>query len=124
MPAHHRLTRRLSRRGGDRGGVTVEAAISMAGFAVVLAFMLGGTAAAADQVRCVDAAREAARLTARGELDEARTAAKQIAPKNAEVTITMTGEYIEVQVSATPLGGLLPGLHLQAEAFAVREPDG
>jgi hypothetical protein len=36
----------------------------------------------------------------------------------------MTGEHIEVQVSATPAGGLLPGLHLQAEAFAVREPDG
>jgi hypothetical protein len=124
MPAHHRLTRKLSRRGGDRGGVTVEAAISIAGFAVFLALTLGGAAAAADHVRCVDAAREAARLTARGEQDKARTAAKRIAPKNAEVTITMTGEHIQVQVSATPLGGLLPGLHLQAEAFAVREPGG
>ncbi|MBB4907180.1 TadE family type IV pilus minor pilin [Actinophytocola algeriensis] len=102
----------------------MEAAIGLAAFAVFLTFALGGAAAAVDHVRCVDAAREAARLTARGEQDQARTAAKRIAPENAEVTITMTGEHIEVQVSATPASGLLPGLHLQAEAFAVREPDG
>ena len=119
MPAHRHLGRRL----GDRGGVTVEAAIGMAVFAMFLAVVLSGVSAMADQVRCVDAAREAARLAARGEQDEARTAVERIAPENAEVTITMTGEHIEVQVSSTP-GGLLPGLRLQAEAFAVREPDG
>jgi len=117
----HRLTRR---RRHDRGGVTVEAAIAMAAFVLLLAMALGGTAAMADQVRCVDAAREAARLTARGEQEAAHAAAKRIAPKNAEVTITMNGEHIEVQVEATPAGGLLPGVHLHAEAFAVREPDG
>ncbi|MFC4854459.1 TadE family type IV pilus minor pilin [Actinophytocola glycyrrhizae] len=120
MPAH-RLARRRHR---DRGGVTVEAAIAMSAFALVLAMTLGGAMAVADQVRCLDAAREAARLTARGEQDRALAAAKRIAPQNAEVTITMNGEHIEVHVSAAPAGGLLPGVHLHAEAFAVREPGG
>jgi Flp pilus assembly protein TadG len=120
MPAHRPPRRRL----GDRGGVTVEAAISIATFAVLLTLALCGASAAADKVRCVDAAREAARLAARGEQDKAHVAAERIAPKNAEVTITMTGEHIEVRVTASPVGGLLPGIHLQAEAFAVREPDG
>lgn len=120
MSAH----RRSGRRPRDRGGVTVEAAIAIAAFVLVLGMALGGTSAVADQVRCVDAAREAARLTARGEQDEAQAAAKRIAPPNAEVTIKMTGEHIEVHVNATPVGGLLPGVHLHAEAFAVREPGG
>ncbi|MFI7675131.1 TadE family type IV pilus minor pilin [Actinophytocola sp. NPDC049390] len=120
MPAHRRTRRRL----GDRGGVTVETAIAISAFVLVLGMALGGTSAMADQVRCVDAAREAARLTARGEQDQARAAAERIAPQNAEVTITMTGEHIEVHVNATPVGGLLPGLRLHASAFAVREPDG
>ncbi len=120
MPAHR--TTRL--RQGDRGGVTVEAAIAMAAFVLILGMALGGTSAMADQVRCVDAAREAARLTARGQQDEAEVAAKRIAPQNAEVTITMNGEQIEVHVNATPVGGLLPGIRLHASAFAVREPGG
>lgn len=119
MPAHrgHRTPR-------DRGGVTVEAAIAIAAFVLVLGMALSGLSAVADQVRCVDAAREAARLTARGDEEAAKDAARRIAPTNAKVTITMTGEHIEVRVTATPMGGLLPGIHLQAAAFAVREPDG
>jgi Flp pilus assembly protein TadG len=115
---------RRTREHRDRGGVTVEAAIAIAAFVLVLGMTLGSIAAMVDQVRCVDAAREAARLTARGDQDAAEAAAKRIAPQNAEVTITMTGEHIEVRVSATPVGGLLPGIHLQAAAFAVREPSG
>lgn len=118
------MRHRRRRRHRDRGGVTVEAAIALAAFVLVLAMTLGGVSAMADQVRCVDAAREAARLAARGEQDEAHSAAKRIAPRDAEVTITMNGEHIEVHVNATPAAGLLPGIHLHAEAFAVREPDG
>lgn len=117
-------TRRARRRQNDRGAVTVETAIALASFVIVLALALYGLAAVADQVRCVDAAREAARLAARGEPDQARTAAERIAPPDADVTIAVTGEHIEVKVQAPPAGGLLPGLQLHAEAFAVREPDG
>lgn len=120
MSTHRRRRRQL----GDRGGVTVETALALPAFLLVLLAGLGAVTAAAEKIRCVDAAREAARLTARGQQDEGHAAAKRIAPENAEVTITMTGEHIEVQVKATAVGGLLPGLELEAEAFAVREPDG
>ena len=120
MPAHRRPRRQL----GDRASVTVEAALALTVFLVVLAIALGVTTAAAEKISCVDAAREVARLTARGDHDEAKAAGERIAPTNAEVTITMTGDHIEVQVRAAPLGGLLPGPRLEAKAFAVREPDG
>jgi Flp pilus assembly protein TadG len=116
MPGHRH------RRHADRGAVTVETAIALASFVLLLAMALSALGAAADQVRCVDAAREAARLTARGEPERARTAAEHIAPRGAEVTITVKDEHIEVEVRAAPLGGLLPGIHLRAEAFATREP--
>lgn len=51
--------RRLS---GDRGAVTVEAAIALFALVTVLALSFAGIAAVADQLRCTDAAREAARL--------------------------------------------------------------
>lgn len=114
MPRHTRPT--------DRGAVTVETAVALASFVLLLALALGALAAAADQIRCVDAAREAARLTARGEAEQARVAAERIAPRGAEVTITVQNEHIEVDVRASPAGGLLPGIHLHARAFAVREP--
>lgn len=110
------------RKPNDRGAVTVEAATAMATFAVVLSLSICGLMAAADQVRCVDAAREAARLTARGEPEEAQQAAARIAPANAQITITTKGEHIEVDIHATPAKGLLPGLELHETAFAVREP--
>jgi Flp pilus assembly protein TadG len=119
----HRHSHRR-RKPNDRGSVTVEAAIGMAAFLLVLALALSGVAAAVDQIRVVDAAREAARLAARGEPDEGRAAAERIAPPDAEVAIDVNGEHIQVDVSATPMGGLLPGVRLHAQAFAVREPGG
>jgi hypothetical protein len=115
-------TSRTRRNPNDRGGVTVEAAVALASFLIVLSLSIGGLLAAADQVRCVDAAREAARLTARGDPEQAKSAAARIAPPNAKITIRTEGEHIEVDIHATPANDLLPGLALHAEAFAVREP--
>lgn len=106
----------------DRGMVTVETAIALFAFMTVLALCLGTVSAAIDQLRCTDAAREAARLTARGDHPGAETAARHIAPHGATIHITTTGEEIHVSVRATPLSGLLPGLHLQADAYALTEP--
>lgn len=117
-------TGQVRRRPDDRGVATVEAAIVLAALVMLLGLALSGLAATADQVRCVDAAREAARLVARGEPEQAKVAAARIAPDGAEITINTEGEHIEVDIHAVPAGGLLPGLHLHAEAFAVREPDG
>jgi hypothetical protein len=108
----------------DRGAVTVEAAIGLMALVMVLSLLLYGLTAAADQVRCVDAAREAARLTARGDVDLAEEAAARVAPVGAEIDVDIDGERIHVNVDASPLGDLLPGVHLHAEAFAVREPGG
>jgi Flp pilus assembly protein TadG len=115
---------RHRREPDDRGAVTVEAAIGLASFVLVLGLVVSGMTAVIDQIRCVDAAREAARLVARGEPEEARTAAGRIAPADAAVAIDVSGEHIRVAVSSAPFGGLLLGLRVHAQAFAVREPDG
>lgn len=109
-------------RDGDSGMVTVETAIALTAFLTVLALALGTISAAIDQLRCTDAAREAARLTARGDHAEARSAARHIAPDGAAVNIRTAGEEIHVSVTATPVAGLIPGLHLKADAYAISEP--
>lgn len=106
----------------DAGAVTVEAAIALGAFITVLALVLGAISAAIDQLRCIDAAREAARLVARGEPDRARVAAAEIAPNSANVTITVHGDAIQVDVRAEPVNGLLPGLQLRGAAYAIAEP--
>src|SRR6476661_3372193 len=58
----------------DAGGVTVEAAVALAVLAVVLVACLAGVACVIAQVRCADAAREAARLAGRGDAGGASAA--------------------------------------------------
>ncbi len=101
--------------------VTVEAAIALCAFVVVLGLALAAIVAVTDQLRCTDAAREAARLAARGEPDRARTAAERIAPRGARVAIETDGDAITVEIHAEPAGGLLPGIHLTGQAYAVKE---
>lgn len=113
---------RTRRAGGDRGAVTVEAAIALFALVAVLALMFAGITAVADQLRCTDAAREAARLAARGEHGLAREAVARIAPSGATVRLNARPDGIEVTVLADPVGGLLPGVRLRGEAFAVPEP--
>ena len=102
--------------------VTVEAAVGLCAFAIVLALGLAGIASVTDQLRCTDAAREAARLAARGEPDEARAAAERIAPRGARITVRSDGDTVMVAVDVAGAGGLLPGMRLTGEAFAVAEP--
>ena len=104
---------------GDRGAVTVEAAIALAALVATVLLCIGGLLAAPIQIRCVDAAREAARLHARGAEEEALRAAHRIAPPGAEVDVRTDGDQVVATVTATtPL--LLVRLH--AEAVAIREP--
>lgn len=108
----------------DRGAVTVEAALALCSLVTVLALVLAAVSAVAAQLRCVDAAREAARLTARGEQDRAEQLARRIAPPGATVAVTVHGDEILARVSANPVAGLLPGIDVGAEAAAVMEPVG
>jgi hypothetical protein len=102
--------------------VTVEAAFALFAFVVVLGLALAAIVASVDQIRCVDAAREAARLAARGDLDRGRTAAERIAPNGAQIAIHIDGEAVTVEVRAEPAGGLLPKLRLTGRAYALMEP--
>jgi Flp pilus assembly protein TadG len=107
---------------GDRGSVTVEAALALCSLVVVLALVLAAVSAVAAQLRCIDAAREAARLTARGEQAHAEDIARRIAPRGAVVAVTVRGDEVTARVSANPAAGLLPGVDVGAEAAAVLEP--
>ena len=107
---------------GDRGTVTVEAALALCSLVVVLALVLAAVSVVAAQLRCVDAAREAARLTARGEQDRAEELAGRIAPHGAVVAVTVHGDEVTARVSVNPVAGLLPGIEVGAEAAAVLEP--
>ena len=107
---------------GERGSATVEAALAICAVVAVLAMALAGAMAVLAQLRCTDAAREAARLAARGEAGRAEQAARSIAPAGAEVAMRMQGDQVIVAVSAQPGGGLLPGVSVRGEAIAVLEP--
>jgi hypothetical protein len=106
----------------DRGAVTVEAALALCSLVMVLALSLAAVAAVSAQLRCIDAAREAARLAARGEQERGEQAARRLAPSGAGVRIAVRGDEVSVVVTAEPVGGLLPGVDVTAEAFAVLEP--
>lgn len=114
--------RAATRATGDRGAVTVEAALALCSLVVVLALSLAAVVAVSAQLRCIDAAREAARLTARGEQERGEQAALRLAPGGAGVRIEVRGDEVSVLVVADPVGGLLPGVDVSAEAFAVLEP--
>ena len=105
---------------GDRGAVTVEAALALCSLALVTALSVGSVAAVAASVRCTDAARELARLAARGEPDRGRAVAARLAPTGARVELVIRGDEAVAEVTATPLQ--LPGLHLAGRAVAVLEP--
>lgn len=74
------------------------------------------------QVRCVDAAREAARLVARGDDAGAEGAARRIAPPDAELQLRHDGDFVLARVSAH--SALLPGIAITAEALSLAEPTG
>ncbi|NKY56059.1 TadE family type IV pilus minor pilin [Nocardia flavorosea] len=106
--------------GDDTGSVTVEAAIALAALAAAVALCMGAVFAAVTQVRCVDAAREAARLAARGDRAAAEPTARRVAPDGADISVRYeAGRVVAVVIADVPL---LPVLELRAEAVAAREP--
>ncbi|MFC6010126.1 TadE family type IV pilus minor pilin [Nocardia lasii] len=100
--------------------MTVEAAIALAALVCAIALCIGALFAAVTQVRCVDAARETARLAARGDTTNAVTAGRTVAPAGATVDLRTEGDRVVATVTATT--PLLPGLRLRAEAVAATEP--
>ncbi|RVW01003.1 TadE family type IV pilus minor pilin [Rhodococcus spongiicola] len=109
------------RAGNDDGSTTVEAAIAIASIVTVVALCVGAIAAAAAQVRCIDAAREAARLAARGDRADAIVVAERVAPRDSDIEVRQDGAFVVVTVRATV--PLLPLVRLSAETVAAREPE-
>ena len=107
--------------GDDRGAVTVEAALALCSLMVVLALAIGAVAAVGAQLRCLDAARETARLVARGEPVRARSVGESIAPSGARIQVGIVGDAVTVEVSSR-IAGRLPGLTVSATAVGVLEP--
>jgi Flp pilus assembly protein TadG len=78
------------------------------------------------EVRCLDAAREAARLAARGDVEQARAVAARAAPRDARVTLTESDGLVTATVSVSarpdaPLLGNLPAVPLSARAVSAVE---
>jgi hypothetical protein len=71
------------------------------------------------QVRCVDAAREAARLAARGADGPAVEVARRVAPGGAQVRVRRDGEFIVATVTVRPR--LLPAVAITATGISVAE---
>ena len=86
----------------------------------MLAVAVGAVASVAASVRCIDAAREFARLAARGEPDRGREIAARLAPSGARIDLVVRGDevLVEVTVAAVPPLPLRVGGH----AAAVLEP--
>jgi hypothetical protein len=104
----------------DRGGVTVEAAFAVAALVVVAVLGVGGLAAVSAQVRCIDAAREAARLAARGDDSAAVDMARRTGPDGASIEVRRDGGRIVARVRVR--APLVPGVTVGAEAVAAPEP--
>ncbi|EFV12278.2 hypothetical protein HMPREF9336_02897 [Segniliparus rugosus ATCC BAA-974] len=100
--------------------VTVESAIGLASILFVLFGSALALLAVGDHIRCVDAAREAARLAARGDLGHARSTAQRIGPRGAEISIDEGADSVVATV--TFKAPLLASVDLGAQAVAAIEP--
>jgi hypothetical protein len=98
----------------------VEAAFGVATLVAVLMLCLAGITAVSMQIRCIDAAREAARLAARGDERSAVAAARGVAPAGAAVQLRRDGGFVVATVTARPR--LLLALRLTATGVAAVEP--
>jgi hypothetical protein len=98
----------------------VEAALGVVTLVTVLVLCLAGITAVSMQVRCIDAAREAARLAARGDEGSAVTTARGIAPGGASVQLRRGGGFVVATV--TVRSKLLPALGISATGVSVLEP--
>lgn len=107
---------------GDDGAVTVEAALALTVLVLVLAAALAAVACLIGQLRCVDAAREAARLAARDDEAAAVAVVQAAAPDGAELQLGRDAGLVTATVTSRAAGGLLPGVTLTATAVAAREP--
>lgn len=101
----------MPRERRESGMATAELAMVIPAMLLVLAMSLTGLALAADQVRCVDAARAAARAASRGDDDAAvKQIAEDLTPSGTKVVVSSGSDSVVVTVTAPRRISLLPGL--------------
>ncbi|MEE4024444.1 TadE family type IV pilus minor pilin [Gordonia sp. PKS22-38] len=104
----------------DHGMVTVEGAYSIAAIVTTVVIGVGAVAGTTVQVRCTDAAREAARLAAIGDASAVQVATR-IAGDDARISLQDSGSQVVAEVrDDVPL---LPAIELSARAVAAKEPE-
>jgi hypothetical protein len=106
----------------DRGSVTAELAAALPIVVLLMLAGITGVSAVITELRCVDAAREAARSAARGE--PGVPAGQRAAPSGASVLVATDGDTVRATVRAPvrPLGPYLPGFTVEGTAVAAVEP--
>ncbi len=120
----------MDRQSRDEGMVTAETAVVLPVLVLVLAFAVWALACVSAQLRCVDAAREAARLAARGDSPAQVLAwSRTEGPRGARVQVSRQGEQVVVVVTlqVRAFGPALSGLtavEVQGRSTAVQEPGG
>jgi hypothetical protein len=108
----------------EQGSATAEFAAALPVLVVLLLTGFTGVRATLAKLRCVDAAREAARVAARGEPGEA--AGRRVAPDGATISVRVDGDVVRavVRVRVRPLGPRLPAFTVDGSAAAAAEPGG
>ena len=114
-------------RGADGGAVTAEIAAALPALVLVVIAALWTLSLGIMQLRCADAAREAARAAARGDAPAVvRQVAEAVAPDGAVVEVTERDGLVVVQVAVevrppVPFADQLPAPTVSAESIAVEE---
>ncbi|WP_237687396.1 TadE family type IV pilus minor pilin [Arthrobacter jiangjiafuii] len=108
---------------GSCGAVTAELAVGLPAVALLLAAVLTGLGAGMTQLRVEEAARAGAREVMRGSTDEAEAAARRVAGANARVTVSIDGQWVQVEVASSVAAPLLERLPLELVATASALPE-
>lgn len=108
----------------ERGAVTVELALGLAGVVVLLGLVLLLTSAATAQLRCAEAARAGARAAALGQEDPAvLDVARRSAGAEARVEVVRADGWVTVTVGRSVAGSWhLGALDAQARSSTPVEP--
>jgi Flp pilus assembly protein TadG len=116
-----------ARTAADKGAVTAEIAAALPALVLVVVAALWTLSLGLTQLRCADAAREAARAAARGD-DPAivRQIAESVAPDGAVIEVTERDGLVIVEVAVevrapVPFSDRLPAPRVSAESVAVEE---
>ncbi|WP_449278040.1 TadE/TadG family type IV pilus assembly protein [Leucobacter sp. GX24907] len=101
----------------ERGTVTAEFAIALPAVLVVLGLVLGGIMISAQRVTLASAAADVARLEARDDQAAAEARRAQL-PRGTEERTWLRGPLLCVELTASPVRGLLSSIASSATACA------